>query len=224
MAMLSNLDLLRRVPIFSALSAYQLDQLAGAVTKRRVKRGELIVEQGKKSHALFILLSGRARVVMIDRRPREVILAVLGAGDYVGEISLIDGKSHTANVEAEVQCDLLVLGHAEFSRCLTENHAMANSVIKGLVQRLRKADEKISSLALMDVYGRVAQVLMSFSEAAGEQRLVIRGKITRQDIAKMVGASREMVSRVMRDFEEQGFIKTNAEGFIELHERRSVKR
>lgn len=224
MAMLSNLDLLRRVPIFSALSPHQLDQLAHAVTKRRVKRGELIVEQGKKSHALFILLSGRARVVMMDRRSREVILDVLGAGDYVGEISLIDGKSHTANVQAEVQCDMLVLGHAEFNRCLAENHAMANSVIKGLVQRLRKADEKISSLALMDVYSRVAQALVGFSEDAGEQRLVIRDKITRQDIAKMVGASREMVSRVMRDFEEQGFIKTNEDGTVELTERRAVTR
>jgi CRP-like cAMP-binding protein len=212
------------VPIFSALSAHQLAQLADAVTKRRVKRGELIVEQGKKSNALFILLSGRARVVMIDRRAREVILDVLSAGDYVGEISLIDGKSHTANVQAEVQCDLLVLGHAEFTRCLNENHAMSNSVIKGLVQRLRKADEKISSLALMDVYGRVAQTLMGFSEEAGEQRLVIRDKITRQDIAKMVGASREMVSRVMRDFEEQGFIKTNDDGSVELTERRALTR
>ena len=224
MAMLSNLDLLHRVPIFSALSAHQLAQLADAVTKRRVKRGELIVEQGKKSNALFILLSGRARVVMIDRRAREVILDVLTAGDYVGEISLIDGKSHTANVQAEVQCDLLVLGHAEFTRCMNENHAMSNSVIKGLVQRLRKADEKISSLALMDVYGRVAQTLMGFSEEAGEQRLVIRDKITRQDIAKMVGASREMVSRVMRDFEEQGFIKTNDDGSVELTERRALTR
>jgi CRP-like cAMP-binding protein len=93
-----------------------------------------------------------------------------------------------------------------------------------LVQRLRKADEKISSLALMDVYGRVAQTLMGFSEEAGEQRLVIRDKITRQDIAKMVGASREMVSRVMRDFEEQGFIKTNDDGSVELTERRALTR
>lgn len=224
MAVLSNLDLLRRVPIFSALSAHQLTQLADAVTKKRVKRGELIVEQGKKSHALFIILSGRARVVMTDRRAREVILAVLGPGDYIGEISLIDGKSHSANVQAEVQTDLLVLGHVEFNRCLAENHAAANSVIKGLASRLRKADEKISALALMDVYGRVAQVLVSFSRPIDARRMEVQEKITRQDIAKMVGASREMVSRVMRDFEERGFIKTRKNGSLELTERRSVPR
>ena len=224
MAVLTNLDLLKRVPIFSALSAYQMAQLADAVTKQRVKRGELIVEQGKKSNALFIILSGRARVVMTDRRAKEVIVAVLHVGDYVGEISLIDGKSHSASVQAEVQTDLLVLGHAEFNRCLAENHATANSVIKGLAGRLRKADEKISSLALMDVYGRVAQVLVSFARPLDEQRMEIAEKITRQDIAKMVGASREMVSRVMRDFEERGFITTRKDGSVELTERRSVPR
>ena len=226
MAVLTNLDLLKRVPIFSALSTHQMTQLADAVTKRRVKRGELIVEQGKKSNALFVILSGRARVVMTDRRSKEVIVAVLQVGDYVGEISLIDGKSHSASVQAEVQTDLLVLGQAEFNRCLAENHATANSVIKGLASRLRKADDKISALALMDVDGRVAQVLVSFSQPAVDncKQLVIREKITRQDIAKMVGASREMVSRVMRDFEERGFIKTRANGSLELTERRSVPR
>ncbi|TXT35063.1 MAG: cAMP-binding protein [Comamonadaceae bacterium] len=224
MAVLTNLDLLRRVSIFSELTDFQMGQLADSVTKRRVKRGELIVEQGKYSNALFIILSGKARVVMTDRRGREVILALIGSGDYVGEISLIDGKNHSANVQAETQCDLLVLGRNEFKSCLNNNHAMANSVIKGLVHRLRNADEKISSLALMDVYGRVAQTLMASSQPIGEKKLLIREKITRQDIAKRVGASREMVSRVMREFEEQGFIKTNEDGSISLTERRATVR
>lgn len=224
MTALTNQDLLHRVPIFSALSQFQLAQLASAVTKQQVKRGELIVEQGKKSHALFIILSGRARVVMTDRRGKEVILDVLKPGDHIGEMSLIDGKSHSANVQAEVQTDLLVLGHAEFNRCPAENHATANSVIKGLASRLRKADETISSLALMDVDARVAKVLMGAAKPGVANQLLIKEKITRQDIAKMVGASREMVSRVMRDFEAQGFIKTHADGSMELTERRACPR
>jgi CRP-like cAMP-binding protein len=224
MAALTNQDLLHRVPIFSALSPFQLAQLASTVTKKRVKRGELIVEQGKKSHTLFIILSGRARVIMTDRRAKEVILDVLMPGDYIGEMSLIDGKSHSANVQAEVQTDLLVLGHAAFHQCLAENHATANSVIKGLASRLRKADETISSLALMDVYGRVAKVLMHAAKPTGSNQLLIKEKMTRQDIAKMVGASREMVSRVMRDFEAQGFIKTRDDGSMELTERRACTR
>ena len=224
MAVLSNLDLLRRVPVFSELTSFQMAQLADAVTKRRFKRGERIVEQGKWSEALFIILAGRARVLLADRRGREVILDVLGPGDYIGEISLIDGKSHSATVEAEAQCDMLVLGQADFNRCLDGNHAMAQSVIKGLAQRLRKADEKIGSLALMDVYGRVAKVLIEMAVSVGDNQLQIKEKANRQDIAKLVGASREMVSRVMREFEEQGFIKVGEDGSVTLTERRAISR
>lgn len=224
MSMLNNLDLLRRVPLFSALTEAQAVQLAGAVSKRRVKRGELIVEQGKKSRSLYVILSGRARVVMVDRRSKEVILAILGPGDYVGEISLIDGKSHSANVQAEVQTDLLILGHAGFKHCLAENPAIANSIIKGMASRLRKANEKISSLALMDVYGRVAKVLVGFAEPVDDKTMLIKEKVSRQDVAKMIGSSREMVSRVMSDFEQRGFITTHADGSISIKERRAAVR
>jgi CRP-like cAMP-binding protein len=224
MAVLSNLDLLRRVPVFSELSSAQMEQLADKVTKQRVKRGDVIVEKGKNSRALFIILSGRARVLLADQRGKEVILDVLGPGDYIGEISLLDNKSHSATVQTEVQCDLLVLGQEDFNQCLDNNHAMARSIIKGLVQRLRNADEKIGSLALMDVYGRVAKALVSMSEPTGHRILEIKAKTTRQDIAKMVGASREMVSRVMRDFEEQGFIKTCEDGSVTIQERRGSAR
>lgn len=224
MSTLSNLELLHRVPIFSALTEAQTLQLAGAVTKRRVKRGELIVEQGRQSRTLFIILSGRARVVMVDHRARSVILAVLEPGDYIGELSLIDGKSHSANVQAEVQTDLLLLGHTEFKHCLADNPAIANSVIKGLANRLRQADEKISTLALLNVYGRVAKLLVSFAVPVGDKQLLIQRKVSRQDIAKMVGATREMVSRVMRDFEHQGFIQTHEDGSITITERRAKPR
>ena len=92
MAMLSNLDLIRRVPLFSLLTTDQAQSIADSVVKRRFKRGELIVEQGTKSNALFILLNGRARVLTADTRGRDVILAVLQPGDYVGEMSLIDNE------------------------------------------------------------------------------------------------------------------------------------
>ncbi|MBW8894514.1 MAG: cyclic nucleotide-binding domain-containing protein, partial [Burkholderiales bacterium] len=106
MAMISNLDLIRRVPLFSMLTTDQAQSIADSVVKRRFKRGELIVEQGTKSNALFILLNGRARVLTADHRGREVILAVLQSGDYVGEMSLIDNEPHSATVRAEVQTDM----------------------------------------------------------------------------------------------------------------------
>ena len=219
MTMLSSLDLIRRVPLFSMLTESQAIAVADAVVKRRFKRGEVIVEQGKKSNALFILLNGRARVLTADSRGREVILATLQPGDHIGEMSLIDNEPHSATVRAEVQTDVLMLGRIEFARCLPENSSMAYAVMRGLVQRLRHADRKIESLALMDVYGRVARALLEFATETGDGEMLIREKISRQDIAKMVGASREMVSRVMKDLEERGFIQTQENRSIVVKER-----
>jgi CRP/FNR family transcriptional regulator, cyclic AMP receptor protein len=220
--MLSNLELIRRVPLFSMLTPTQAESVAEAVIKRRFKRGEMIVEQGKKSNALFIILTGRARVITSDARGREVILATMSPGDYIGEMSLIDNEPHSASVRCEVQTDVLMLGRVEFARCLPENTSMAYAVMKGLVQRLRNADRKIESLALMDVYGRVARALIDASEPDGEGQNIIRDKVSRQDLAKMVGASREMVSRVMKDLEERGYIETMDNGAVVIRERLST--
>jgi CRP/FNR family cyclic AMP-dependent transcriptional regulator len=218
MSMLSNLDLIRRVPLFSMLTNDQAQSIADSVVKRRFRRGEIVVEHGRKSNSLFILLNGRARVLTSDSRGREVILAVLQPGDYVGEMSLIDNDPHSATVRAEVQTDMLVLGRQEFARCLPENSSLSYAILRGLVSRLRQADRQIESLALLDVYGRVARTLLDMAEKNGEQ-LLIRNKVSRQDMAKIVGASREMVSRVMKDLEERGVIETQENGSVVIKER-----
>ena len=218
MSMLSNLDLIRRVPLFSMLTNEQARAVADGVVKRRYRRGELVVEQGKKSNALFIMLNGRARVLTADSRGREVILAVLEAGDYVGEMSLIDNQPHSASVRCEVQCDMLILGRAEFARCLPENSSLSYPIMRGLVTRLRSADRQIESLALLDVYGRVARTLLDMAEDVDGEK-IIRSKVSRQDMAKIVGASREMVSRVMKDLEERGVIETLESGAVLLKNR-----
>lgn len=174
--MLSNLDLLRRVPLFSLLTVTQAEVISGAVTKQRYKRGEVLVEQGQKSNALAILLTGRARVISADSRGREVILATLGPGDYIGEMSIIDNEPHSATVRAEVQTDVLLLGRADFARCLAENASMSLVVMRGLVKRLRHADRKIESLALLDVYGRVARALLEFALQDAQGQWIIREK------------------------------------------------
>lgn len=220
--MVSNLELIRRVPLFAMLTPSQAESVAQAVVKSRFKRGEAIVEQGKKSNSLAIILTGRARVITTNARGREVILATMQPGDYIGEMSLIDNEPHSATVRAEIQTDVLILGRLEFARCLPENSSMAYAVMKGLVQRLRHADRKIESLALMDVYGRVARALLEFAVVDAEGNAVIKDKVSRQDLAKMVGASREMVSRVMKDLDERGFIETRSDGSMVVKDRCSA--
>lgn len=218
MSIVSNVELLRRVPLFSLLTEAQAQQVADAVVKRRFKRGDRIVEQGLKSNALYIILSGRARVLATDARGREVILATLQQGDYIGEMSLIDNDPHSATVRAEVQTDVLMLGRAEFARCMPESDSMAYAVMRVLVQRLRQSLRNIESLALMDVYGRLARVLMENAEPDAAGALVIHDKISRLDLAKMVGASREMVTRVMKDLEERGFVVHRDDGSMVVKE------
>jgi CRP/FNR family cyclic AMP-dependent transcriptional regulator len=221
MSMLSNLELLRRVPLFTALTASQAANIADAIVKKRFKRSEMIVEQGKKSNSLYIILTGRARVMSTDSRGREVILAMLQPGDYIGEMSLIDDEPHSATVRTEVQTDVLMLGREAFLGCLPVNSSMAYNIMQGLVRRLRHADRKIESLALMDVYGRVARSLLEVAVDDGAGNLVVRDKISRQYLAKLVGASREMVSRVMKDLEERGFVTTQPDGSTIVKERLS---
>ena len=218
MTMISNLDLIRRVPLFSLLTNDQAQGIADAVVKRRFRRGEIIVEHMRKSNSLFILLTGRARVLTSDSRGREVILAVLQPGDYVGEMSLIDNEPHSATVRAEIQTDMLVLARPDFARCLPENSSLSYAILRGLVQRLRNADRQIESLALLDVYGRVARTLLDMAEDQGELK-IIRNKVSRQDLAKVVGASREMVSRVMKDLEERGMVETQENGSVIIKQR-----
>ena len=126
-------------------------------------------------------------------------------------------------MRAETQTDVLVLGHEAFSRCLQENATMADAVMRGLVRRLRQADKQILSLALMDVYGRVLAVLQEFAVEDAEGNKVLRSKVSRQDVAKMVGASREMVSRVMKHFEESGVVVKQDDGTFLLKGSQSLQ-
>lgn len=200
-----SLVMLRSVPLFSGLGASELERLCQVSVRRRLERGEYIVRAGDRTDALYVILSGRAKVTNGDEEGREVILAILGPGEAIGEMGLIDDSPRSADVVALEPCELLVLGAAEFQRCLRDNFDVAAKLMQILVRRLREADRKIESLALLDVYGRVARLLLDLSEQEAERRIV-RERITKQDMARMIGASREMVSKVMRDLESSGYI------------------
>ncbi|TXH88317.1 MAG: Crp/Fnr family transcriptional regulator [Rhodoferax sp.] len=224
MSKLSNLDLVRRVPLFSTLTEEQASTLLGQVEKRRLARGAVLLRQGETSGELYVLLSGRARVVVTDAQGRQVILATMRAGDCMGEMSIIDQEPHSATVILDSAGDVLVLSSTAFSRCLAHNAAMAQAVMVALVQRLRASTKKIGSLALLGVYGRVATVLLDMAVKDEGGALVVQEKLTKQDIARMVGASREMVSRVMKHFEDQQFMQMQPNGHIRIFERRKTAR
>ena len=207
-----DLDLIRRVPLFSGLTPQQADIIARAVSRQNLNRGDNMVCQGEKSDTLFIILSGRAHVISGNDVIGEVIIETLKHGDHFGEMSLIDNAPHSATVRADSDLIALALGRADFSRCLPESNSMAYTVLKSLVKRLRCANLSIESLALMDVYGRIAKVLLDLSVSDSEGNAVVREKLSRITLARMVGASREAVSRAMADIVERGLVEIRADG------------
>ncbi len=218
MAHEENKAFLRRVPLLATLSEPQLDQLAAASVRRSYPKGRTLVAEGEPSQSLYILLSGRAKVQRSDSEGKEVILAVIGSGEFFGEMSLIDDEPRSASVITLEHCDFMAINKESFKIMLLQSPDVCMKIMKGLVRRLREADKKIETLALLDVYGRVARVLLDFSETIGGER-VVKSKLPRQEIAKMIGASREMVSRVMKGLEIDGYIVPMPEGRLVLREK-----
>ena len=198
--------LLRNVPLFVTLPDSQLALLTSVVSRRSYPRGTTVIAAGDSTDSLYVVISGRLKVMMSDDEGREVILSMLGPSEYFGEMALIDDSPRSASVITLEPCELLVLAKRDFKKCVAENFEMSMTLMRGLVKRLREADRKIGSLALMDVYGRVARLLLEMSEKVDGQQVVTR-KVAKQDIAKMIGASRVMVSRVMKDLQTGGYIE-----------------
>ena len=168
---------------------------------------------GDQIDSLYIVISGRLKVMMGDAEGKEVILSLFGPGGFFGEMGLIDDSPRSASVVTIEPCELLAIAKGDFKKCLAENVEMSMAVMRGLVHRLREADRKIGSLALLDVYGRVARLLLDMSEDVNGQKVVIR-RLPKQDIAKMIGASREMVSRVMKDLQMGGYIEVRGSTIV----------
>lgn len=207
---------LKTFPLFNGLGDDRLAAIAQHALMRRVARGQAVVHAGDRTDYVYFVLTGTLKVLVSDEDGREVILTMLGQGELFGEMGVFDEQPRSASVVAVSPVDLVVIAKSDFRRMMQENFDIAWRIMSNLAERLRTADRKIESLALMDVYGRVAKLLLEFSEIHEGQR-VIRRKLTKQDIAKMIGASREMVSRVMKDLETSGYIQVD-DGLIILDE------
>src|SRR6185295_7354560 len=196
---------LKSMPMFATFSPEQLQALMGMISRRSAPRGAAIMHEGDPTDSLYIVISGRLKVMMGEADGKETILSIIGPGEFFGEMGLIDDNPRSASVVAIEPCELLALTRRDFRKCLVENLGLAMAVMRVLVRRLREADRKIGSLAMLDVYGRVARLLLDMSEDVNGERVVTR-RLTKQDIGKMVGATREMVSKVMKDLQVNGYI------------------
>ena len=201
---MSATEVLKRVPLFSDLSEGELARFAEVTREREYPKNSVILFEDDPGDALYIVSTGQVKVVLIGEDGREVILSVLGDGDFFGEMSLIDDEPRSAHVIAMKDSHLLVLRRDDFQTQLEHHPKIGLKLLRVLVQRLRRADEKIGGLVLLDVNGRVAQLLLDLSEESGGPK--ITRKLTPHTIAQMIGSSRETVSRAMRELVERGAI------------------
>ncbi len=198
-------QLLKSVPLFSSLTDEQVRVLQPCIQQRSYPRSSFILRAGEETDALYIIVSGRVKILIPDAQGREVILAVMGPNEFFGEMGLLDDQSRSASVETLEACQMLRFPKSAFIACLKDNFDLAMIIIRSLVKRLRDADRKIESLALIDVYGRVARLLLDQAEEV-DGMWIVRSAPPKQEIARMIGASREMVSRVVKDLQQRGYI------------------
>lgn len=203
---MSTADFLLTVPLFKSLGVAEVANFAQLAREKSYPRGSVILFEDDPGDSLFVVREGRVKVVLIAEDGREVILGILGVGEHFGELSLIDDQPRSAHVVAMEDSSLLVLRREDFRRRVEQNPAVAWALLMELSRRLRRADDKIGSLVLLDVPGRIARVILDAAAELGGD--FIDRPLTHQTIAHVIGASRETVSRAMREFVEAGWINT----------------
>ena len=202
-------ELLKRVPLFEELSDDELDALSQVALLRTFPKDRVVIMAEEEGDSLFVIHDGQVKGSMVSEDGREVILSILGEGNFFGEMSLLDGHPRSANVTTTQETELLMVRRADFLRFIQKSPKTAIKLLSVLASRLRVTDRKIEGLALSDVTGRITQTLLQLADEQGvptQEGVVIKDRPTHQDLANMSGTTRETVSRILRRLENQGYI------------------
>jgi len=200
---------LRSIPLLSSLSSEELGKLASVLRVKRAPKGSYILYVEDPGPCLMFLSKGKVKVTLVSQEGKEIVLAHLNEGEFFGEVAILTGEDRSANVVALTDCESFVISKEDFENHILNNFGLAHAMLRELAFRLRSASSKIGDLALFDVYRRVARTLQSSGKVIakeGGKRLVIENRPTHQELASMVGTSREMVTRALKGLEEDGCI------------------
>ena len=208
--MSAHSELLKKVALFTNVPEPDLERISTFLVERTCPKDTTIVSRDEPGDSMFIIAKGRVKVVIHGDNGREVILTMLKTGEFFGEMALVDDQPRSASVVAHEDSRVLVLKRDSFINAVENSPAVSLNVMGELSRRLRRADEIISNLALLDVYSRVAHIMIDMAKRDGEEveeGILIRERPTQQDIASMIGTSRETVSRVLSEFQRRGFVE-----------------
>ena len=198
-----------RAPLFAALPISAIEDLTGRVAVRRVAVNAAVVNQDEPGDSMFVIMSGRVKVVIFGESGREVTLSILRPGDSFGEMSLFDGQARSANCVAIEPTTLLVLAREDLLKHLQTHPRTSLNLLGEMARRLRRADETIAQLALCDVNERLIHRLVGLAREEGAQSpdgLVVRRRPTQQELANMIGSCRETISRAFNQLARDGLI------------------
>ena len=196
--------MLENVPLFSGLPKEALAEIEQHGSVKSYKKHVIVINQDDETYSLYVILKGSVKVFVSGEDGREAVLNHQQAGDYFGDLALIDKQPRVSSVMTTEPSKFMIISREDFLKCLSKNPEIAINLIKPMTSRIRMLAKNVSSLALLDVYGRVARTLLDQSEEQGD--VLVTEKLTQQEIADMVGASRAMVSRILKDLKEGGYI------------------
>lgn len=207
---------LRKTRLFGDLDPDALARLADRAIERTYKKGQLIFYQGDPAEALFVVIEGRVKVVVVSEEGDEMLLVTLQPVDVFGEVALIDGEPRSASAETLELTRVLVLTRATFLEALRQSPAMTEPLLRSLGAVLRRLTEQTADLVFLDLHGRVAKLLVGLAEKneAGEDDIELDMNLTQSDLASMVGGSRQSVNQILRSFERRGYLEMKGRKLI----------
>ena len=216
--MMTYLDFLKKVPLFSELDDDEFQQIAAVVREHHYKKHTTIVHVDDPGNALYILKNGLVKVTIEDHNGYEMILRLLYPTDFFGDMSLLDGEPRSATITTQEPSEVLIISRDHFLRIIEKSPGILLKMAAMLSRRLRKTNELIHSLAFFDVYGKVARTLLNLAQERGrvtEQGMVIDMRLTQQELAELAGMTRETMARTLREFQQAGCIRVES-GIISI--------
>ncbi|MQA93852.1 MAG: cyclic nucleotide-binding domain-containing protein [Streptosporangiales bacterium] len=219
-------DVLSRAPLFEALDEEGAKGLRSSINEVRINRGQTLFSEGDDGDRLYVILDGKVKLTRTAPDGRENLLSVLGPGEMFGELSLFDPRPRTASAVAVTDVRMAGLGHDDLRPWLAGRPEVAVHLLKALAQRLRRTNDVMADLVFTDVPGRVAKALLDLADRFGQQRedgLHVHHDLTQEELAQLVGASRETVNKALADFASRNWLRIEAKAVV-IHDADRLRR
>lgn len=220
-------DVLSRAPMFAALDPEAAAALRASMDTVSLNKGQVLFNEGDRGERLYIITDGKMKLGHTSTDGRESLLAVLGPGELLGELSLFDPGPRTVTATALTETSLMGLGHSALRPWLTGRPEVAEALLQALAQRLRRTNEQMADLVFSDVPGRVAKTLLELGEKFGRplpDGIHVTHDMTQEELAQLVGASRETVNKALADFAARGWIRLESRSVILIDPERLDRR